>query len=378
MASAKGSESFLPTDDSDVLETLPRIFFSGRDELRKLRSQLDANPNNVQLARKLANHWIQLGRQESDPRFYGYARAAISPWWKAASPPPQILKVRAKLKERDHDYEAAVADLALLLQLQPRDVQAWIELANIYRVQGKYAESQRACDRLADFAGQAQSMFCRIPLLAVTGQAEHAYEALAAILPETRSRWPGAVQWILTMQADVARALGREEQAEQHYLEGRENDPGDKYLLRSYADYLLDCGREEEVLTLLRDDCKDTGILLRAAIAAKRLGEDSIAANWLAQLEGRFDEIRLRGGEPHGRFESRCALELQEDAQQALKLALTNWQKQKEPRDTRNVLEAAIAANDLVRVQPVLEFLKRHGTEDVVLRKLVGQLGDNE
>ncbi|MGI9428033.1 MAG: hypothetical protein ACR2NM_05205, partial [Bythopirellula sp.] len=162
---------------------------------------------------------------------------------------------------------------------------------------------------------------------------------------------------------------------EQHYREGLENEPGDKYLLRTYADYLLDHGREKEVLSLLRDHSNDTGILLRVAIAAKRLGEHSLAAKWQAQLEGRFEEIRLRGSEPHGRFESRCALELRADPQQALALGLANWKKQKEPRDTRNVLEAALAAGDSDRAQPVIAFLQQHGTEDAVLQKLVVQLG---
>ena len=378
MAGVNRAEIFLPADDSEVLETLPRVLFSGRDKLGALRRQLSENSRNVQLAAELAQQYIELGKQASDPRFYGYARAAIRPWWQAERAPAAILLLRAKLKERDHDYDRAVDDLKLLLQLQPRNVQAWIELANLYRVQGKYAESQQACDTLAAFAGRTQWLFCSIPLLAATGKAEQAYESLTAILPQARERWPSTVQWIVTMQAHVARTLGREEQAERHYREGLENDPDDKYLLRAYADYLLDHRREKEALSQLQDHLSDTGILLRAAIAAKRVGDDTSAATWLAQLETRFEEIRLRGGQPHGRFESRCALELKNDAQRALALALENWQKQKEPRDTRNVLEAAVASHDSGRAHVVLEFLRYHGTKDAVLHKLIVQLEGNE
>ena len=109
----------------------------------------------------------------------------------------------------------------------------------------------------------------RVPIQAVTGEAEEAYASLSDVLPMVRENYPSAVQWIVTMQAEIARALGHDEQAERHYAEGLANDPADFYLLRSYGDYLLDHGREEEVLSLLREHVSDTGILLLAAIAAR-------------------------------------------------------------------------------------------------------------
>ena len=168
-----------------------------------------------------------------------------------------------------------------------------------------------------------------------------------------------------------------DERAEQHFRDGMSNNPSDFYLMRTYADFLLDRGREEQVLQLLRENTKDNGILLRAAIAARRSGKAEQADQWLTQLESRFEEIRLRGSKPHGRFEARYALELKDDPQRALTIALANWQQQKETRDTRNVLEAAIAAKNHVAAQPVLEFLAANGTEDVVLQRLALRLERN-
>jgi len=377
LTTATAAEPYLPKNDSEVLENLPRNLFGSRDESVKLRRQLAGDPNNIDLASAVAARYLQMGKQEGDPRFYGYSRAAISPWWEASKPPPAILKLRAKLKERNHDYDEALADLSLLLEQQPRDVQAWIELSNIYRVQGKYTEAQQACDTLSPFAGQMPIALCSVPLLAATGEAEAAYDSLSKILPTARERWSSVVQWILIQQAEISRALGREQQAEQHYREALVNAPGDQYLMRAYADFLLDCNREEEALSLLREQTRDTGILLRAAIAARRCGKEALAAEWQTQLESRFEEIRLRGSQPHGRFEARYALELKNDPQRALTVALTNWKKQKETRDTRNVLEAAVAADNPAAAHPVLMFLEEYGTEDVVLQKLAKQLERN-
>jgi tetratricopeptide (TPR) repeat protein len=267
--------------------------------------------------------------------------------------------------------------LKLLLEGQPHDVQAWIELANIYWVQGKYAEAREACDQLSQFADPIEVVICRVPILAVTGKAEEAYASLTEILPAVSERWPSAMQWILTMQAEIAQSLGQYEQAETHYRAGLARNPYDFYLLRAYADFLLDRGRSEEVLPLLRAHTVDTGILLLAAIAAHRSGQESLATEWRTQLKNRFDETRLRGDLPHGKFEARFELELMHDPQAALAVATANWQLQKAPRDTRNVLEAAIAAKKPAAAQPALEFLKEHGTQDVVLQKLAQQLERN-
>jgi tetratricopeptide (TPR) repeat protein len=374
---ANAAKPFLPADDSEVLESLPRDLLSSRNELATLRRQLAQSPHDAELAANVATRYLQLGKQEGDPRFNGYAQAAIKPWWDAANPPIAILRLRAKLKERDHRYDEALADLERLLEREPHDVQALVELANIYRVQGRYAESRAACDRLREFAGEAATILGSVPLMAATGQSEEAYSALAKILPTVREQWPAALQWVFTTQAEIARALGRNRDAERHYREGLANDPQDKYLLRSYADFLLDGGREEEVLQLLGPYTSDTGILLCLTIAAHRSSQQTLYAQWHAQLQSRFEETRLRGDQPHGRFEARFELELKNNPQRALALAQANWQQQKEPHDTRVLLEAAIAANDRGAAQPVLEFLQQNGTQDIALQRLVKQLERN-
>ncbi len=368
------AEPYIPQHDDEVLEKLPRLLLAGADELATLRRRLANEPTNTDLASQVASRYVQMGSQSGDPRYFGYARAALNTWWDAADATPSILKVRAKLKEKDHRYDEALADLKLLLDREPSDVQAWVESANIYRVQGKYDESLAACAQLGEIAGPTRSLLCRIPIQAVTGEARRAYDSLAQMLPETKRRWPAAVQWVTTMQAKIAVAL-EFEAAAQHFRDGLQNDPADYYLIREYADYLLDRNRDGEALSMLREHLNDNGILLRAAIAARRTDEEQLAAEWTARLERRFEEIRLRGNQPHGRFESRYLLELKDDPDRALSVALANWEQQKEGRDTRNVLEAAVAAGNREAATPVVKFLAKHETEDVVLQRLVEQLG---
>ena len=367
-----GKEPYVPNSDNEVLETLPKSLVS--DELTTLRRQLSSSPTDMDLAVRVGGRYLAMGSIESDPRFYGYARAALQPWWDQAKPPPQVLRLRAKLREKDHRYEHALADLRLLLEQDPKNTQAWLEVANILRVQGKYDEAWQACETLSEFGGEIPSAICRIPLQAATGKAQQADVLLSEILPKVKTQFPSVVQWVLTMQSKVAYALGRTDETERFFRNGLVNTPQDKYLIRDYADFLLDQNRNDEAFALAQNHIQDNGVLLRAAIAAKRVGNDSLAEEWSNQLRTRFEEIRLRGGQPHGRFESRFELEVNAKPKRALRLALSNWEKQKETRDTRNVLEAAIAAKDSDAARPVVAFLKKHGTEDVILRDLMSKL----
>ena len=106
----------------------------------------------------------------------------------------------------------------------------------------------------------------------------------------------------------------------------------------------------------------------------RRAAIPTLAKEWGDQLDARFREIRQRGGQPHGRYEARLDLELHNDPETALTVALEHFEKQKEVRDIRNVLEAALAANKPDAAQPVLDFLDKNGNADVVLMALREQL----
>ena len=166
-----------------------------------------------------------------------------------------VLKLRAKLKERDHDYAAAREDLERALARSPEDAQALIEIANLYWVQGRYAEARAAGKRLAAIASADPDTlaFGRIPLDAVTGRAAEAYAEAADLLASGADRGAGATGWVYAKQAEIARALGDDAAAEEHFRAGLAADPGDLYLMRGLADLMLDHDRGDEMLPVLRE-----------------------------------------------------------------------------------------------------------------------------
>ena len=73
---------FVPESDGQVLERLP---FAPNDpvfgRLRALNNQLTRKPENLPLALLVAQGYLEVGRVTGDPRYTGYAQAALAPWW---------------------------------------------------------------------------------------------------------------------------------------------------------------------------------------------------------------------------------------------------------------------------------------------------------
>ena len=106
-------------------------------ELRQLRSRLADNPNDLERATQLAQRYIEYGRAEGDPRYYGYAQAALNPWWNLSNPPAAVLLLRATLRQARHDFNGALADLSVILKSDPDDAQAWLTQASLQQVQAE-------------------------------------------------------------------------------------------------------------------------------------------------------------------------------------------------------------------------------------------------
>jgi len=178
---------------------------------------------------------------------------------------------------------------------------------------------------------------------------------------------------MLTRLAEFSLVLGEPDRAERHFKEALSLGVNDQFLLAAYADFLLDRGRPAEVVTLLKDWTRSDVLLLRLALAEKAVKAPALDQH-VQNLKARFDAAALRGDNLHQQEEARFNLHLLQRPARALALARENWALQREPRDARIFIEAALAANDPVAAQPVLDWLASAGYEDPYLRQLAARL----
>jgi Tfp pilus assembly protein PilF len=362
---------FAPESDSQVLERLP---FAPNDpllgRLRALNNQLTRKPDNLPLALLVAQGYLEVGRVSGDPRYAGYAQAALAPWWDVEQAPQEVLVLRATVRQRMHQFDVALADLATVLNTNPRNVPARLIRATVLQVQGVYDAATEECRALQDLTEELVWAACLANVNGATGKLRESYQELHSVFARYPVAETGVRSWVLTSLAEMAARAGMTQEAETHFRTAFALDAVDYYLLGTYADFLLDDGRPQEVVALLRDKTAADPLLLRYALALQAQHSKELPAQ-LEQLLDRFAASHLRGDRVHLREEARFTLHLLNAPQAALTLAQENWQVQKEPADIRILLEAALAADAAAAVAEVSEWLKNSRLEDAQLSLLM-------
>jgi Tfp pilus assembly protein PilF len=349
----------VPADPNEVLERVASAT-PGVKELRSLEAALREQPEDPARASAAARKAIELARRESDPRYWGRAQAALGPWWKQAEPPPEVQTLRATIRQAQHDFVGARADLEHVTARDPSDMQAWLTLAVVAQVVGDYAAAQAACARLDAQVPALVSVTCHAQLDSVSGRAAPARQAMEQVL--ARSPSDPQREWALSVLGEIDARAGDDAAAEKAFRAALQSDPEDGYTKSALADLLLELERPNEVEPLLASRLTDDNSVLRLAIAErKKLGKPGPYAQ---MLEARYQASEARGDTVHLREQARFALEVRGDAGRALSLALKDLEVQKEPADLRIVMLAALAAGKPAEGQAAAQFVLKTRAEE--------------
>ncbi len=360
LAAPSGAAPILPAGDDEVVQTLPA---SGgrRGEERQLRRQLAQNPGDAELAVRLARGYLERAREQGDPRFVGLATAALKHWSDANTAPPAVLLLQATLLQYTHDFDGAAGMLERLLRRQPRDPQAWLTLATVRRVQGRYDASDAACRGLANAGAGLHASACQAENDALRGRVDAARTTLRRLLGSAGK--DDAVRgWLLTTLAELEERAGNTVAADTHWRAALRADPS-LYTALGYADFLIAARRPADALAQLAALPRSDAVVLRQAIAAAREGVGAAAAR---EMRERIELANERPGTQglHGREQAMFALWVEQQPQRALELAQRNAERQREPIDLLLLAQAARAANQPKALREADELRRSVGLVD--------------
>jgi len=369
LSASVAAAPFVPADDGEVLERLPDRTTPQYRQLKRLQTEVAVAPNNVIAATTLANAYYRISRSEGDPRFLGYAQAALTPWWKDADAPSAVLVMRATILQSNHEFTRALADLDKAIARDSRNARAILVRATVLTVQGKYGEARADCERLPGLVSDLYVVACTAGIDAVTGKAQSARAALERALAATPNATLDVRGWFESLLGEIAQRQG-DPAAEDHFRAALGADPRDLYTLGALGDWLLDQRRAADVVPLVQNEPRVDALLLRLALAQKASQRPEAEAS-VTTLRARFDASRARGDTVHRREEARFQLQLNGDPKLALRLAQENWKIQREPADLRILAEAARATSDTSARETVRQWLSTTGLEYAAVTALV-------
>ena len=366
---AANAAPITPARDDEVIEVLPTLP-GGRAEARRVRQQLAQRPNDPVAAHAAAKAYLNQAHELGDPRFAGMALAAIAGWPDTASAPDDILLMRATLQQYLHDFDGSATSLKALLARggAPRP-QAWLTLATVRRVQGRYAESDAACAEVARAGATLYGNACAAENAALRGDLPRARSAFNELLADTRNT-AATRAWLTTSVAELEQRAGRPAAAEAAFRAALALD-ADPYATLAYADLLIEQKRPAQALALLQGQARSDAVLLRLAIAGAQAKAPSAAAD-AAEMRER---IALANQRPdakvsHGREQAMFALWVEGDVARALELARGNVEQQREPLDLVVLAQAARASGKPEAIDAVQRLSAEVGLVDARIKAL--------
>ena len=365
---------FTPGSDTDVVEHLPgRASDPAVRRVESLRKQLAARPDDTALRVEIGRRYFEMAMAEGDPRYVGYASAAIAPLAQTGTNNAGYWLVRGLLEQFSHDFKGALTSLARSSQLDASSPEPLLWRAAVFMVQARYRDAMAECDKLGTMADTALQVGCKTYAMASSGQLKDAFATLSTAVKATPKDAPELLLWQYTRLAEMAVRLQQPDAAEAYFKSALNTGITDQFLLGAYADFLIANKRPAEAIKLLADWERSDILLLRLALAG-RSTRDSRAAGWATQLRERFIAANQRGDRLHEQEAARFELDIENKPAKALELALLNYEVQKEPRDAEILMRAALAAGQAKKAQPALDWLRESRYEDPALTQLASQL----
>lgn len=368
MSSAAHAEPLTPIRDTEVIEVLPAGGITSED--RKLRRQWINHPTDAVTAVTLARRYLSRARELGDPRYAGQALAVLQSWPDPQSAPDDVLLQQATVQQYLHEFDLSASHLELLVARRPGQAQAWLTLATVRRVQGRYAASDAACRGLQAAGVQLESQACLAENASLRGDNEAARHALGQLL--ATPRLPVSTRsWLLTTLAELEQRDGHPDAAEAAFKKALEAGGGG-YTLLTYVDFLFDQAREEEALSLLLEQPRTDAVMLRLAMVGARLRTPNADVD-ARQVRDAMAQANLRPGarSTHAREQAMFALWVEGQAAAALELARENVRKQREPLDVLVLAHAARAAGNAQALREADELRKAIGLHDQRLDALL-------
>ncbi len=318
---------------------------------------------------------------QGDPRYVGYASAALLPLDKAppidsSSQTANYWLIKGMLQQYSHHFDGALDSLNKATQADAKSPEPMAWRAAIHLVQADYAKAQTQCDALKPLSTPLFATGCSQYVKSHSGGAaalQSAYDTLNAAVKSEPNASPELLLWELTRLAEMAIRLKRPIEAEAYFQRALKLGITDQFLLGAYADWLLTQNKPDAVIALLSNWERSDILLLRLALAGKAAKHPK-TTEWANLLRDRFKEAAQRGDRLHEQEAARFELDIENQPSKALALAVNNYKLQKEPRDAQVLLRAAIAAKDASAAAPAVAWLNQNNYEDESLKTLAGEL----
>lgn len=372
-------ERFLPQATAVVLPVSVHASGSSNVSVRELDTAWRADPQNLQVAMAYARAVFSLGLNEGDLRWYGSAKAALTPWWNKTDLPPDAYFLRGLVKQGFHEFEAGSKDIERAIALEPGRAEFWSWRFAIHLLLADLSAARQDTQEMARLFGHEEADVYRAVLMYRSGQASGAVKQLSAAIRLARFQDASSQDWLGFHLGEALRVAGQPDRAGEVWRQRLKLNPQSHLLRLSLADVLNQQGRFAQAKTVAMGLTKTntsalTDALLMQAVLASRGLKDKDEERLASQMDARLKSQAQRQETMIERPQLIYQIAYGQDTAAGLALSVANWQLQKEPPDAVLFAQAALAQGRARVAEPVVTWAEKTAYTDPQLEPLIAQL----
>ena len=177
---ATAQERFVPKASEVVLSASVHTSGGRASSLRALDQAWRAQPQDLPAALAYARAVFTLGFNEGDLRWFGSAKAALTPWWRATDLPADGYFMRGLVKQGFHDFDGGLQDINQAITLNPERAEFWSWRFALHLLQANMGAARQDAEDIARRFGPQEGHIYSAVLAYRTGQALTAVQKLSA------------------------------------------------------------------------------------------------------------------------------------------------------------------------------------------------------
>lgn len=377
-------ERYRPSEVAVVLSASVHAASGRQNSLRALDKAWRAQPQNLPAALAYARAVFTLGLTEGDLRWYGSAKASLTPWWTAADLPAEAYFLRGLVKQGFHDFQEGLQDINRAIALEPARAEFWSWRFALHLLLADMTAAQKDIDEIGRLFGSEEAQVYRAVLFYRTGQPLPAVALLSQAIRSVNHQDASSQDWLGFHLGEAHRVAGQPAKALAVWGQRLKASPQSHLIRLSLADLLNQQGQYRQALTIAtsatgggnvqNNTASMTDALLMQAVLASRGLKDPDERRLASQLEARLQSQALRQEALIERPKLIYQIAYGRDVKAGLALSIDNWQLQKEPPDAVLFVQVALALGQARAAEPVVNWADKTGYTDPQLSPLLAQL----
>lgn len=336
-----------------------------------------ANPKSLDAALPYARAVFMMGLTEGDLRWYGAAKAAMTPWWLSTELSADAFFMRGLIKQGFHDFQAGLQDINAAIARDPQQAEFWSWRFTLHLLEADMPAAREDAATIRQRFGAEEGAAYEAILQYRTGQAAQAAQGFLKLLALPSYQNASAKDWLNYHLGEAYRVAGQSAQAISVWEKHLQARPESHFIRLALCDLLNREGQFEKTLRYATQDNPSDGLLIHALMAHHGLaaGKPNDKVMALArQFDERMAAQDLRQDALIERPRMIYLIRYGKDVKAGLAMAVENWRTQNEPADGLLLLEAAVLLKQAQAALPVLQWLEKTKYQDPAMTPLVAQL----